>query len=334
MNWALIGASTIASQFMIPAMRAQAGGSVGWVVSGSEARAKEFAAANQVPNATTDMAQALADPSVDAVYISSTNEKHHAQAMAAIAAGKHVLCEKPLAMSLADARQMIDAAASAGVYFATNHHLRCAGSIRAMRALIDAGEIGEVRSVRVFHAVHLPEHLRGWRLDNPGAGGGVVLDMTVHDTDTVRFLLRDDPVSVTAEVANSGMSTGVEDSAMSVWTMSSGIQVFSHVSFNHPFGQSGIEIQGSKGAIHALGVISQTPRGDIRLMTDEGQRDITFDTRDLYETVLEEFYKAVQTGEHAGATGEDGFKSLAVALAVRASAHTGTRQTLTYGEAA
>ncbi|WP_240484585.1 Gfo/Idh/MocA family protein [Pseudoponticoccus marisrubri] len=333
MNWALFGASTIASQYMISAIRANAG-QVSWVVSGSRDRAERYARDNGIARGTSEMEEALNDPSVDAVYISSTNEKHKDQALAAIAAGKHVLCEKPLAMTLSDAARMVAAAREKGVTLMVNHHLRCAGSHRAIRKLIAEGAIGALRSVRVFHAVHLPEHLRGWRLDNPGAGGGVVLDMTVHDTDTVRFLLGEDPVSVTAETDATGMGAGVEDSAMSVWRMQSGTMVFSHVSFNHPFGTTGVEIHGSDGAIFAPGVISQDPKGEVWLTTSEGRREITFDRGNLYDSVLVEFGKAVRGEAHSGATGLDGVKSLAVALAVREAARTGQRQPLQFEEIA
>ncbi|MBN2760399.1 MAG: Gfo/Idh/MocA family oxidoreductase, partial [Rhodobacteraceae bacterium] len=152
MNWALIGASTIAKEYVIAAIRAQAGHVVHCVVSGSAEHAAAFAAANAIPHHGTDLQAALADPLVGAVYISTTNEKHFAQAMAAISAGKHVLCEKPLAMTLDDAVTMVRAAEAAGVVFATNHHLRCSGSHRAMRALVAAGRIGRVLSMRIFHA--------------------------------------------------------------------------------------------------------------------------------------------------------------------------------------
>ncbi|MFN7598652.1 MAG: Gfo/Idh/MocA family protein, partial [Cereibacter sp.] len=200
MNWVFVGASTIAGQYLVGAVRAEQENDVRWVISGSADRAAAFAGAYGIARFGTDLAEALADPAVDAIYISSTNEKHHGQAMAAIAAGKHVLCEKPLATTVTDAQDMVRAAEKAGVVFATNHHLRSAGSLRAIRDLIAAGKVGKVLSLRVFHAVELPVHLRGWRLDNPAAGGGVIADLTVHNADTVRFLLGEDPVSVVAHM--------------------------------------------------------------------------------------------------------------------------------------
>ena len=128
MNWALSGASTIASQFMVTALRNQPEGAVRWVVSGSATRATEFSKLHAVPRSGHDIAEALGDPAVDAVYISSTNDQHKDQALAAIAGGKHVLCEKPLALTSQDAAQIVAAAKAAGVVFATNHHLRCSGT--------------------------------------------------------------------------------------------------------------------------------------------------------------------------------------------------------------
>ena len=104
-----------------------------------------------------------------------------------------MLCEKPLALTVADAREMVEACRSAGVVMGTNHHLRNAATHRAMRDAIAAGRIGRPLFARVFHAVYLPPHLQGWRIARPEAGGGVILDITVHDADTLRFVLGENP---------------------------------------------------------------------------------------------------------------------------------------------
>ena len=129
MRWGLIGASTIASEWMIDAIRAT-GHEVAGVLSSSAERGADYAARHGIAESFTDL-DALLGSDVGAVYISTTNERHRDEALAAIAAGKHVLCEKPLAMTVADARKMTAAAEDAGVVFGTNHHLRCAGSHRA-----------------------------------------------------------------------------------------------------------------------------------------------------------------------------------------------------------
>lgn len=329
MRWGLIGASTIAEQHMIGAIRAT-GGEVAAVVSTTEPRARDFAARHTIPTYGTALSTILDDPAIGAVYISSTNEKHHAQALAAIAAGKHVLCEKPLAMTLDEAAQMVGAAEAAGVTFATNHHLRCSGSHRAVRALMAAGRIGRVLSLRLFHAVHLPANLQGWRISDAGAGGGVIPDITVHDADVARFLLAEDPLTVVAQMTESGLGQGVEDSVMSVWTMPSGAMVMSHESFTHPFAGSGLEVHGTEGSIFARGVMTQLPRGEIELVTARGREAVPFATHDLYVQGLQDFLSAVAGQGQPAATGRDGVASLAVALAVREAARTGQRQTVDY----
>lgn len=331
MRWALIGASRIAANHMISAIRAHPDNEIVSVLSSAAERGRSYATTHGIAKSSTDLAEILADPAVDAVYISTTNEKHHGEALAAIAAGKHVLCEKPLAMTLAEAVEMVQAAQKKGVVFATNHHLRNAGSHIAMREEVAAGRIGKVLSVRVFHAVNLPEALRGWRINDKAAGGGVIPDIVVHDADTVRFHLGEDPQEVVAIASTSGLGEGVEDSVMSVWKMPSGVTVETHESFTHPFAVTGFEIHGTEGSIYARDVMTQRPVGDVWRVDADGRHDIAFSNHDLYGRALGEFLKAAAGTGRPAADGVDGVKSLAVALAVREAAEAGKAVTVDYG---
>ncbi len=323
MKWGLVGASTIASEHMIGAIRAQYGHTVEAVLSSSAERGQTFATRNGIPHAFTDLDALLARPEIGAVYISTINEKHFSQAMAAFAAGKHVLCEKPLALSVDDAAQMVEAARTAGLVFATNHHLRCAGAHLAIRQIIAEGRLGRILSMRVFHAVSLPERLRGWRIDNRGAGGGVIADITVHDADTVRFHLGEDPKTVVAQAVSSGLGEGVEDSVMSVWTMPSGIMVQTHESFTHPYAGSGIEVHGTEASLFAEGVMTQRPTGTITMTEKDGSVHLNYERHDVYGYGLKAFNRAVAGHGCPAADGIDGLKSLAVAMAVARSAREG-----------
>ncbi len=330
MRWALVGASRIASSYMIDALR-QVGGDVAAVLSSNAERGAQFAADNRIAHSFTDLDAMLAMDGIDAVYISTTNEKHHAQALASIAAGKHVVCEKPLAMNLVDAVEMVQAAKDKGVVFATNHHLRNAGSHLAIRDLVSSGRVGDVLSVRVFHAVFLPAQLQGWRINDAAAGGGVIPDIVVHDADTVRFHLGEDPAEVVAMASTSGLGQGVEDSVMSVWTMPSGVTVQTHESFTHAHAGSGIEIHGTKGSIFARNVMTQQPIGEIWVIDEKGREDISFSGHNLYIRSMGLFVDAVDGNGRPSADGVDGIKSLAVALAVKKAADSGTRVSVDYG---
>ena len=330
MRWALVGASRVASSYMIDAIRAQEGSDVLSVSSSSANRGDTFARKHNIATSYTDLEAQLADENVDAFYIATTNERHHAQALAAIAAGKHVLCEKPLASRLSDAVEMVRAAADKGVVFATNHHLRTAGSHLVIREVISSGRIGRILSGRVFHAINLPEHLRDWRIEDATAGG-VILDITVHDADMVRFHLAEDPREVVAIAGTSGMGKGVEDSVMSVWAMPSGAMVQSHESFTHGFAGTGIEFHGTEGSVFARNVMTQEPVGAIRLVNGEGEIEIPFERHDIYHRQVKLFTDAAAGKGCPPADGVDGVKSLAVALAVRDAAQSGRVVRVDYG---
>lgn len=320
MKWSLIGASDIAATRLIPAMR-ELGHEVYGVMSSSADRAKSYAAENGINNFTTSLDEAVNWP-VDAVYVSTTNELHAEQAIAAARAKKHVLCEKPLAMEIATAKKMVDIAAECGVVFATNHHLRCSGTHRKIREIISTGKIGTVYSARINHAVSLPERLRGWRLDAAAKGAGVVLDIVVHDVDTIRAALGADIVEATTLVSTQSLGqNGIEDSSMCLFRMSNGALVSTHESFVVPYGVTSFEINGSAGSIIATNVMGQDPVGEIRLRTAKGDEIIEPDDREnLYVYSLRKFEAAAKGNGSPAADGKDGIASLAGAVAILESA--------------
>jgi 1,5-anhydro-D-fructose reductase (1,5-anhydro-D-mannitol-forming) len=322
-RWGLIGASTIAHEWVIDAIRAT-GGEVVSVMSSNAERGRKYAADHGIAKSVTGLAALVGDADIDAVYISTTNELHAEQAMAAARAGKHILCEKPLALSLSDAHAMVRAANDAGVVMGTNHHLRNAASHIAMREAIAAGKIGTPLSARVFHAVYLPPHLQGWRLDRPDAGGGVILDITVHDTDTLRFVLGEDPVEAIAMSQRGGMGReGLEDAVMGVLRFKSGLIAQFHDGFTAKYAETGFEVHGTEGSLIGRNVMTQRPVGSVVLRNAEGERELGLDHRNLYETALAQFHEAVAGKSKPSATGEDGVWSLATGLAVVEAARTG-----------
>jgi 1,5-anhydro-D-fructose reductase (1,5-anhydro-D-mannitol-forming) len=322
-RWGLIGASTIAKEWVIGAIRAT-GGDIVSVMSTDAARGKAYADAQGIAKSVTTLADLVNDPDIDAVYISTTNELHREQALAAAKAGKHILCEKPLAMSLEDARGMVKAARDAGVVMATNHHLRNAATHGAMRAAIKAGRIGTPLAARVFHAVYLPPHLQGWRLDKPEAGGGVILDITVHDADTLRFVLDANPVEAIAFSQAGGMGkAGLEDAVMGVLRFEHGVIAQFHDGFTTKYAETGLEVHGTEGSLIGRNVMSQRAAGTVTLRDANGEQDLPLDHRNLYETALAAFHAAIAGKGQPSATGEDGVWSLATGLAVVEAARTG-----------
>ena len=322
-GWGLVGASTIAREWVIGAIRAT-GGEVVSVVSSDAARGRAFAAGNAIPRVAADLPALLADPAVQAVYISSTNDLHAQQTLAAAVAGKHVLCEKPLALTRAEARQMVGACRAQGVVLGTNHHLRNAATHRAMRDAIAAGRIGRPLYARVFHAVHLPPHLQGWRIRDRRTGAGVVMDITVHDADTLRFVLDDEPIAVSAMTQQAGLGEGaIEDGVMGVIRFRSGLLAQFHDAFTTKFARTGFEVHGTDGSLIGTDCMTQLPVGSVVLRTAAGEETLPLQHENLYERSLRNFHAAIAGTGAPSADGADGVRSLAVALATLKAASDG-----------
>jgi 1,5-anhydro-D-fructose reductase (1,5-anhydro-D-mannitol-forming) len=323
LRWGVIGASTIASEHMIGAIRAN-GGEVVAVLSSDASRGQSYAETHGIPRSTTDLAALVEAPDIDAVYISTTSEMHRDQVFAAAAAGKHVMCEKPLALTLADARAMVVEGKRRGIVMGTNHHLRNAATHRAMRDAIAEGRIGKPLFARVFHAVYLPPHLQGWRIKTPGAGGGVILDITVHDADTLRFVLGDEPESVSAMVSRAGMGeAGLEDGVMGVVRFAGGLLAQFHDAFTTRYATTGFEVHGDDGSLVATDCMTQQPKGTVVLRTSDGTVPLSLIHENLYERSIRLFQDATAGAGVPAATGEDGVRSLALALATIGAAKAG-----------
>jgi predicted dehydrogenase len=186
-GWGIWATGAIAAQFAadldhVPGARRAA------VCSRSMETAQAFSAKHGFASAHADPDAFLADPAVDAVYIASPHTEHCAQALRAIAAGKPVLIEKPVAMTSVEARTIEDAARNAGVFAMEALWTRFLPAVQRAKALIDDGAIGTVRRAEaslLFHRPFDPEH----RLFDPARGGGVLHDLGVYPLSLAAFLL-------------------------------------------------------------------------------------------------------------------------------------------------
>ena len=323
-RWGLIGATFIARDWMIPAIRIT-GGEIVAILSSSQDRANEFSSSHGIGMGTTSLDDLLSDD-IDAVYISTTNELHVPQALAAVRAGKHVLCEKPLALDFAEAKGMVHAADKAELVFATNHHLRNSGTHLAMRQAIADGKIGRPLFAKVAHARFLPPFLQTWRLTNPEKGAGVVLDITTHDTDSLRFVLGENPKTIMAMTQTGTLAEGqVEDGVMTLIEFESGLVAQTHDAFTTKFASTAMEIHGTEGSLIAADCMTQEPVGEVLLRTQAGETWLPIDRTNLYERGLRAFADAVHGRGIPAASGADGLWSLATGLAALESSRTGRR---------
>jgi 1,5-anhydro-D-fructose reductase (1,5-anhydro-D-mannitol-forming) len=323
----LVGASNIAMTRMLPAFDALGIGVRG--LYDNEPRRFSYWADSGVEDQTTNLNELLGGD-IDAVYISTRNDQHVAEAVAAADAGKHILVEKPMALNVPDAQAMIDAANRNGVVLAVNHHLPGSPLHATARRLIAEGRIGRLHSARITHAVLLPEHLRGWRLAAV-PGGGVVLDVTVHDASVLNPLFGAAPIRVTALGVSQALwnKARTRDSVMTIMEYAAGDHgvpglAQTHDAFTVPYPGTSMEIHGETGAIVIGDAMTQDTPGTVTLHTASGVESVEVDTSDdLYQIIVSAFIAAARGEGRPTATGEDGLRALQVALAVELSLKTG-----------
>lgn len=324
-RWAIVGASQIARSWVVKAIQSVPDAELVAVVSRSAARGCAFAGDLGIPVSTTSLKSLLAETAIDAVYVSTNNARHRDDTLEAAAAGLHVLCEKPLGLTLYDAVEMARACDRAGVVLATNHHMRGAATHRAIRDLVQTGQIGRPLAARVMYCEYLPKELQTWRTKDKEQGG-VIYDLTVHNVDVLRFVLADEPVEVMSMKASSLIGeNGVEDQVQSIVNFASGLIAYMHEGQVFAHHETALEIHGTEGSIYGRGVLDEAPSGRVYLRRSTEMTEIPVEPANLYAATIAQFDAAVLHGERPAATGWDGVASLATALAVRRSAQEGVR---------
>lgn len=316
LRWGLIGASHIAEIAVGPAILA-ADDVIAAVYSHDGQRARVLADQLGAPLATDALGE-LWSAGLDAVYISSTNEAHLEQTLAAARAGCHVLCEKPLALTVADAEAMQRGCDANGVLLATNHHLRDAPGPRTVRKLIADGRVGTVRSVRLMQTWPMREEWYGWRLTSPARGAGIALDLTVHDADLLRFLLDAEVEAVVGLTANQGLADeGIDDAAMTVIRFEGGVLAMCHDAWNVPGAPSHMVINGSLGSIEVTNPTVSDDSQEVSLVLGGERVQVPLAaSRGAYVETVEAFGEATRGNGTPSCSGRDGIESLRAAVAV------------------
>lgn len=325
MRWGLIGASAIAALRMVGAIRDTPGNEVVAICSASRERGERFARAHEIPRAYVGSAALLDAPTVDAVYISSANSLHHAEVLAAAAAGKHVLCEKPLATTIVQAWDAVDTCERAGVVLAVNHHMRLLSWITQIRGLIDDGVIGRPEGIRMMRIVDLRPDV-GWRLSDHDAGGAF-LDLTVHDADLARYLLADEIIAVQA-FAVADRPDQAEHTVAGTMRSSGDAVVSFHSSLVRAHTATQLEVLGETGTIVAVDGLTVAPTTTLSLISQRRETQLPrLPYVNPYAATIAAFTGAVAGERLPAVSGRDGAAALAIALAARSSSR--TRQAVT-----
>ncbi len=216
LRWGILSTADIAVKKVIPGMRTASRCEVLAIASRDSGRAETAARELGIPRAYGSYEELLADPDIDAVYVPLPNHLHAAWTIAAARAGKHVLCEKPLSLTAAEAQEMVDACRASGVVLVEAFMYRLHPSWVAVRDLVASGRIGRLQAVQSWFSYFLddPSNIRNIR----DFGGGALYDIGCYSVNLSRMLFGDEPVSVAASI--------VRDPASGVDILTSGILTF------------------------------------------------------------------------------------------------------------
>lgn len=185
LRWGILGPGWIAHRF-VESLSKYSAQQVVAVASRSQGRADEFAEAHSLDRAHGSYEALLADPEVDIVYVSTPHTEHHRCALAAIAAGKHVLVEKPLAVDAVRASEIVTAAGEAGVFAGEAMWTKFLPKFDVIAQIVDSGILGEVRTVLVDHGEYFTtDH----RIYDPTLAGGPLLDLGTYDASFIHSVL-------------------------------------------------------------------------------------------------------------------------------------------------
>ncbi len=243
-QWGIIGAGNISRVAIAPAFREVPYAKIIAVASSSEARARSFAADFSVEKFYTDYDRLLQDPDVDAIYIALPNNMHMEWTIRALEAGKHTLCEKPLAMNAEEAMQIQEAARKTGRLAMEAFMYRFHPRIQAAYDIIQSGAIGSPKLLHSSFCFTLarPDNYR----NIPASGGGALYDVGCYCVGVSRYLLGEEPETVMAQAVYS--ESGIDESVSGILTFESGALAHIACSFGSAESQT-VEIIGSLGTL-------------------------------------------------------------------------------------
>jgi predicted dehydrogenase len=315
-RWGVLGCADIALRRLIPAMQRATGCEVLAIASRDADRAREAASQSHIPRVSGSYAELLTDADVDAVYIPLPNSLHAEWTVRAAEAGKHVLVEKPMALSVTECERMLAAAESAGVHLMEAFMYRFHPQHAYVRDVVASGAIGRVHMLRSTFCARMQRPPTDIRFSRE-LGGGALLDVGVYAIDAARWLAGGEPLSVSGSAVYD--ANGVDMSAAAVLTFddressavelhasddaapaaSGGLIASVTCSFQAAGGGS-YELIGSDGKVTVHQAFPQPPGRPARVTLEAAGSDPVIkefpSEADQYQVMVEAFCASILTG--------------------------------------
>lgn len=313
LKFGIIGAGGIADRRVLPAMLHCKNAEITAVMEINLEHAERLREKYNAKYAYTNEEELLKNPEIDAVYIASPVVFHARQAKLAADYGKHILLEKPIAMTIAEGEDVLKHCKEKGVQVAAGFMMRFGAHIMNMKKAVEEGKIGKVVSGYSQFTLWLPKEEGNWRQVKAKSGGGSLMDMGVHCIDLMEYILGTRVKQVAAFNDTVVFDYDVEDSSMVMLRMENGAQCVVQTNFNIPdeVAKWRMEFFGTKGRLMGSNVIGQNDGGTLTGIfmdnvpgynaqqdhVDAVGVDIKGDFGNMYIREVESFADSILTGK-------------------------------------
>jgi predicted dehydrogenase len=325
LRWGVLSTANIGLKKVIPGMQRGQLTIITAIASRDLAKAREAAAALDIPTAYGSYEELLADPKIDAVYIPLPNQLHVPWTIKAAEAGKHVLCEKPLSLSVAEAETLLAVRARTGVKIGEAFMIRSYPQWLRLRELLDAGRIGQLRSITGFFSYFNvdPSNIR----NHVESGGGALMDIGCYLIHASRYAFAQEPTRVVACIDRDPRMR-IDRLTSAILDFPNGQAIFTCSTQLIPYQR--IHFLGTEGRIEIEIPYNAPPDRPTRLFIDStgdlfdgGTVTEIFPACDQYTLQGDAFAKAVFENTEVPVPVEDAIKNMAVIEAIFNSANSG-----------
>ena len=330
LGWGIIGIGGHANRFMAPAITHAAGTELVAVCSRDMGRAQEFARKHNAKKAYDSLEKMLADPALNVLYVATPNNLHAEQTIAAAEAGKHVYCEKPMALTVAECERMIKACDDNKVKLGIDFQNRFHPAHVEARRLILSGEAGEVNVVKAQYAHGRSRNaprIQNWRSVPEMAGAGSLVGTGVHPIDLLRFVLDSEIEEVRALTDEKPPEQPLDSMAYVILSFKNGVTGVVISGMLVPRSDDDLVIYGSKMKITSRNSVGMPLRGELIIEGESIDLRATYPAEDpvpgMYIRAVEAFNKSVLDNTEPLSSGYDGLEMVRVVDAILESGRSG-----------
>lgn len=327
-GWGIIGCGELVDNVIAPAIKNSKEGELVAFLSRSQEKAKAFVKKHKAQSAYSRLENFLDDDEVKVVFVGTPPGLHHHAVVRAAQAKKHIFCEKPMATTSQQCREMIEVCDANGVNLMVGYMLRFHSAHKQIKSIISSGEIGKIVILRAQISLDyngLEEE--GWRMNPSLAGGGLAMDGGTHCVDLFRFL-NGEIKEVFAFMDTLTLETSLEDTAMVCVRFVNGACGEFEACYNIDIRSSGryLEVYGDKGYIRAIGTISRYGQGHMEVFRDGKSNTVAIPVQDMYLDEINEFNASIVESRNPVVSGFDGLRNLEVIEAIYRSSKRGVSE--------